>query len=205
MVKAYYTPADKRLPATLSQLQSSLRDIQAPTGTEKERSLLKLQEQQLVLSDQVAELQGRASHQVSVAELNLVYGTGWGEKGPVTRNFTLPGPGASRRTALLVGSGLFAWSGGTAAAALGIYLRLELWQGSTMLGADVANVSNNPFIPAAFNGDSASFVASVQIPAVTSQVFQLRLSGYRSADGGTVTDAGKVTNISFNIQYGDKY
>ena len=212
MVKSFYTRDDQRLPNTLKQITKSVSDVQRPTGTERERTLLKVQDaldklalQQQAVADAVAELQARSTHQATPAAVTLTYGTGYGQKGPTTRDFTLPAPQGAQRTATLIGSGIFEWAGGTSTAALGIYLRLELWQGSTMIAADVANVSNNPFVPAAFNGDAFSVTVSVKIPAGTNAAFQLRLYGYRSADGGTATDAGRVTNLSFTLAYGDKY
>lgn len=44
MVRSFYTPTDKRLPQTISSINKGLRDIQRPTGTEKERSILQLQQ-----------------------------------------------------------------------------------------------------------------------------------------------------------------
>lgn len=44
VVKALYTPADKRLASELKSANRSIRDAQRPTGTERERALLKLQE-----------------------------------------------------------------------------------------------------------------------------------------------------------------
>lgn len=212
MVKAFYLPEDRRLAGTLRTITRSVEDSQRPTGTERDRTLLKVQDavdkisaQSQALAEAVDELQARATHQVAPAALTLTYGTGYGQKGPANRNFTLPAPAGARRTATLIGSGIFEWAGGTAPASLGIYLRLELWQGSKLVAADVANVSNNPFVPATFNGDSFSVTASLRVPSGASPAFQLRLYGYRSSDGGTSTDAGRVANLSFTLSYGDKY
>lgn len=57
MVDRRYTPSDKRLPAELVKIQESLKDIQKPTGTEKNRSLLKLQEAVSLLEVQQEQLQ----------------------------------------------------------------------------------------------------------------------------------------------------
>ena len=207
MVKQFYTPADKRLPSSLASISKSVRDVQRPTGTEKERSILKLQNAIDTLNVTVAELSARSSHQASPADLTLVYGKGYGQKGPATRDFSLPGPSSGRRTALLVGSGNFEWAGGSSGSQIsqGIYLRLELRMGNTLLGVDTAQVSANPFEPASFSGEDATFVTSIRVPANTSPSFQLRLFGFRSADGGETTDAGRVANMSFTIQYGDLY
>lgn len=205
MVKAYYTPDSRRLADTFKGMQKSVADVQRPTGTEKERLLEKLAAQQLILSDAIAELQARSSHQASPADLTLVYGTGFGQKGPATRSFSLPAPQGAQRTALLIGSGNFEWAGSASSSALGIRLRSELWLGNKMISTDVAEVSNNPFVPAAFSGDTMNFTASVNIPAGAPVPLELKLYGYRSADGGTASDAGRVANLSFTLTYGDKY
>ena len=205
MVKSYYVPDSRRLADTFKGLQKSVADVQRPTGTEKERLLEKLAAQQLILSDAIAELQARSSHQATPADLTLVYGTGYGQKGPATRTFTMPAPTGARRTALLVGSGNFEWAGSSGSAALGIRLRSELWLNGALIATDVAEVSNNPFIPASFSGDTMSFTASVKIPAGAPVQLELKLYGYRSADGGTTTDAGRVAALSFTLTYGDKY
>ncbi|PRI10912.1 hypothetical protein [Leucobacter massiliensis] len=44
MVTRFYTPADKRLPTELRRIQRSLADVQSPTGTERDRVLMRLQE-----------------------------------------------------------------------------------------------------------------------------------------------------------------
>ncbi|MFD5599171.1 hypothetical protein ACFWHR_03845 [Leucobacter sp. NPDC058333] len=205
MVSRIYTPDDKRLPAELRRMQKSLADTQRPTGTEIARTLLKQQEAIDSALQAIAEIQARSTYQVAPPALKLTYGTGFGQKGPETLDFEMPGPLSGRRAATLIGSGTFEWAGDASTSALGIYLRLELWQGSTLIAADVANVSNNPFIPAAFNGDSFAAAASVRIPAGANPKFQLRLYGYRSADGGTATDAGRVKNLSFTLNYSDQY
>lgn len=56
MVKAFYTPTDKRLPTELARINQSLRDIQRPTGTEKNRSLLGIEDALSALQDQQARL-----------------------------------------------------------------------------------------------------------------------------------------------------
>lgn len=52
MVKAFYTPTDKRLPASLAAIQKSVRDVQRPTGTEKSRALLQIEDAIAALEDQ---------------------------------------------------------------------------------------------------------------------------------------------------------
>ena len=52
MVKSFYTPTDKRLPTELARIKQSLGDVQRPTGTEKSRSLLKIEAAIVALQDQ---------------------------------------------------------------------------------------------------------------------------------------------------------
>lgn len=52
MVKAMYTPEQARLAATLKNQARSISDVQRPTGTEKNRSLLKLEHAIAELADQ---------------------------------------------------------------------------------------------------------------------------------------------------------
>lgn len=211
MVNRYIAP-DRRLGVEIRKLSRAAKEAQKPTGTERDRVLQTVLDQQVAILEaqvqlqaQQAEMLGRSSHQVSPSAVTLTYGTGYGEKGPSTRSFPFPAPQLGRRAATLIGSGRFEWAGGSSSAALGVYLRVELWQGSSMLWADVAFVTNDPFIPAAFNGDSFSLAASVRVPANDEPSFQLRVYGYRSADGGAATDGGRITNLSFTLQYGDRY
>lgn len=44
MVRQFYVPDDKRLPAVLKQQARSLSDVQRPTGTEKDRTVRRLGE-----------------------------------------------------------------------------------------------------------------------------------------------------------------
>lgn len=157
------------------------------------------------ISGTVTELSSRSTHQASPGSLTLVYGTGWGQKGPVSTSVTFPAALEGRRTATLVGSGIFEWAGGSSDDALGIYLRLEVRQNGNVIWSTTKNVSANPFIPAAFDGDSFSIVAAVQVPAGTEPTFDLRLYGYRSASGGNSSDAGRATNLNLSLSYGDRY
>lgn len=195
-----FIPDHKRLAHELKQRRKAAENASRATGTETNGVLQELQ-------SAVAELQARSSHQTAPNNLTLLYGTGYGQKGPVTQTFSLSAPQNGRRTAILTGSGTWEWAGpaGSPTNVSGITLRLELWQGTKMIWADVASVSSYPFIPASFNGDSFSVVASITVPEGVEPVFELRLYGYRSADGGNATDAGRVAGMSFTIQYGDKY
>lgn len=60
MVKAFYTPTDKRLPASLAAIQKSVRDVQRPTGTEKSRSLLQIEDAIAALQDQQSRIEDAA-------------------------------------------------------------------------------------------------------------------------------------------------
>lgn len=200
MVSPRYIPDHKRLAAELKKQIRNTRDAQRPTGTEVNGVLGELQKS-------VAELEARSSHQTAPNNLTLLYGTGYGQRGPATQTFTLAGPQGGRRTAILTGSGTFEWAGpaGSPTNASSVTLRLELWQASKLLWSDVSVVDSFPFIPASFSGDSFSVVSSVLVPADTEPVFELRLYGYRSADGGNATDAGRAADMSFTLQYGDRY
>lgn len=160
-----------------------------------------LEELTLVVQD----LRGRSSHQVSPSDLQLVYGTGFGQKGPVTSEFSFPAPEPDARTAMLVGSGVFEWTGSTNTSAQPINMRLEVRQAGSLVSSSVATVSPRPFLPADFEGNSFTVAASVRVPPGVDPVFQLRLFGYRSASGGVSSDAGAVKNMSFTLSYGDRY
>lgn len=156
-----------------------------------------------VIGRQLSELQARSSHQGTPEGMTLVYGTGFGQKGPVTSNFEMPGPSGGGRTATLVGSGVFEWAGGTSTSAVPIYLRLEVIFEGLLVSSAVEQVSASPFLPAEFGGNAFSAVASLQVPYSPSASFELKLYGYRSASGGTATDAGRVRSLSFTMTYGD--
>lgn len=151
----------------------------------------------------VEELQARSSHLANPADLRLNYGTGWGPKGPVTSDFSFPPPASGARSAVLTGSGLFRWTGGTSATAQNIYLRMEVRQGASIVGTGRALVGPRPFMPAEFEGNSFQVSSSVRVPEGGGS-FQVLLYGYRSADGGTATDSGDLADMSFTLTYGDR-
>lgn len=159
-----------------------------------------LEELTLVVQD----LRGRSSHQEAPGDLQLVYGTGSGQKGPVTATFSFPEPTGVGRTATLIGSGVFEWTGGTSASAQPINMRLEVRHAGSLISTNVATVSPRPFLPADFEGNSFTVAASVPVPQGSDPVFQLRLFGYRSASGGVSNDAGSVRGMSFTLTYGDR-
>lgn len=157
-----------------------------------------------VFGRQLDELQARSSHLATPPDMTLVYGTGFGQKGPVESLFELPGPTGGGRVSTLVGSGVFEWAGGSSTSAIPIYLRLEVLHQGVLVASAVEQVSASPFLPAEFGGNAFSAVASIRVPESNTAQFQLRLYGYRSASGGTASDAGRVRDLSFTLTYGDK-
>lgn len=76
MVKAFYTSADKRLPSELARIQKSVRDVSRPTGTEKSRALLLIEEAVANLEIQQANLEAQ---QASLANASVVLSADTGD------------------------------------------------------------------------------------------------------------------------------
>lgn len=119
MVSAMYTPTDKRLPTELARIQRSVRDVQRPTGTERERSLLRLEEAMLELAAQQAQLASQqAQLEAVVAALPVAFAgenvgggftpsTSW----QTVATLTIPRPaGKTKASVMALASTVINWS-----------------------------------------------------------------------------------------------
>ncbi|MEV8336968.1 hypothetical protein [Leucobacter sp. NPDC077196] len=100
MVRAFYTPTDKRLPRELLNIKKSIADAQRPTGTERERALLKIQEQVSSIQAVVDELQAQQTHTFQAAPIDISTDTP-NQYPAATRNLAFPGPAGGGRIATL--------------------------------------------------------------------------------------------------------
>lgn len=82
MVKQFYTPESARVASELKKVHRGLEDVQRPTGTEKDRTLLKVQAavsdlaaQQAEVEAAVAELSAQSVHTFQPAPLDVSAGT----------------------------------------------------------------------------------------------------------------------------------
>ncbi|UOQ58548.1 hypothetical protein MUN78_06920 [Leucobacter allii] len=185
-----YTPDDKRIPAELKRMQRSIADSQRATGTERERSLLRLQEQ-------VEELVARSVTTLEPADLDISADTP-SMFPTATRAFTFPAPQLSGRVATLTLAAdvLRTTSSGN------ITLWIELLQ---------ANVVTWRRTGAMFIGDANSAppgwastqylndTIQIAVPSEAEASMQLRLYAHTFV-AGTVT--ARMQNIRATLEYG---
>lgn len=211
MVKQFYVASDRRLSNQLGALSRQVADIQRPTGTERDQSLLKLQQavtdiqgQQATLAAQQADLLARATFSTTPAGLTLIHGGSVGESGPVARTITLPPPVGSARSAVIYGSGSVAWTGtSTTGLQIGdsVTVGIEFRQNANRIWFDNTQASSlQMFTFQAFP------TFSVVIPVTVSpsgSVFDLRMWVARTSSGGQAQAGARLEGMSFTISYGD--
>ena len=101
MVNRSYIPTDRRLPAELSRMRQSIEDAQRPTGTERERSLLRLQEAVNELETQQAALEELVKR-LPQSEGRDVSATSWAISGSWSTILTITIPKPEDKTRVVV-------------------------------------------------------------------------------------------------------
>lgn len=197
MARQFYIPDEQRLANTLQQQARSLADVQRPTGTEREQTLLKLQAA-------LEELQARASKRVTTSDLSVkAVDPGTGAGGTVIwangqRDFSLPASTGSRRIAgVSVSGGLHSANTGNS---MPMVFLLLLHGGQTVGSASYALPLTTGYYPP---GWSSRFTMPVNL-VLPSTATTLTLRAYVSTypQGGTTTI--DLTDLTASVTYGEQ-
>lgn len=191
MVTRRYTRDDHRLPAELKRIQRSLDDAQRPTGTERERSLMRLQEQ-------VDELFARSTHTVSPADVNLTADTP-GEFPTVSRSFSFPPPQGGGRVATLALSADFVRT--SSSGNMTIFLELLQAGSVTWRRTGALVVGDTASAPPAWGQMSLNDFIQVTVPSESAAGMAVRLYAHTFM-AGTVT--ARMQNIQATLTYGPR-
>ena len=157
------------------------------------------------LGRQIEDLSGRSSHTTNPPDVTVTHGTGTGQVGPVSSTMTFPAPQGSSRTAILVVSGVYTWTGtNTNPGDIGSSVQaiLEIRLNGVRVWSTTTLVQSLTLAPAS-QGEAISAVASLRVPS-TPSTYELRLYTYKSFSGGTALDGARLGSISATLTYGDK-
>ncbi|WP_353144745.1 hypothetical protein [Acinetobacter pragensis] len=196
MPRQFYIPDEQRLATILKQQARSLSDVQRPTGTERERTLLRLQQA-------VDELQARTSSTVTAASVSAVAndpgtGTAWGQ---ASRSITIPAPAGGSRYADVSITG--ALSGGSSTVPeRSVTAYLMLLYGSTVLDTQTMLVPGSGSSDWPPGWGTRFNLMSTQLVGLTPQALTLRIHVSAFGGGGTVTVTGSA--LSATVRYGQR-
>ena len=157
------------------------------------------------LGRQIEDLSGRSSHTTNPPDVTVIHGTGTGQVGPVSSTMSFPTPQGSSRTAILVVSGVYTWTGtNTNPGDIGSSVQaiLEIRLNGVRVWSTTTLVQSLTLAPAS-QGEAISAVASLRVPS-TPSTYELRLYTYKSFSGGTALDGARLGSISATLTYGDK-
>lgn len=204
MVKAFYTPTDKRLPTELAKLQQSVRDVQRPTGTEKNRSLMNLQAALSDLQAQQVELAALVAS-IPVAVASEAVGGAFAPSGSwqTVAELTVQRPSGKASAAVMaLASVVVNWSVAGAGAWPVVSARVlvngaagpavPLGQGVSAASTTVAGRASGAAMRAANANGSESVAVAVQV-AITGWI----------GDGpqGTATWSGGTPQVAANVVF----
>lgn len=210
MVKPFYVPADKRLPTELKRIQRSLEDVQRPTGTEKDRTLMRVQAAVVLLATQqaelaaaqaataaaVAELEARSAHSLSPANLSISAATP-GVFPTEVRSLSFPAPVGGGRVATLALSAEFVRT--TASGNVTIWIEILQNGVSTWKRSGAFYVGDTASAPAAWGNPSINEPMQLEVPNAAAASMQIRLHAHVFT-AGTVT--ARMQNIRATLTYG---
>lgn len=157
------------------------------------------------LGRQIEDLSGRSSHTDNPQALTVIHGTGTGQVGPTAVPMSFPEPRGGARTAILVVSGVYTWTGtNTNPGDIGSSVQaiLEIRLNGVRVWSTTTLVQSLTLAPAS-QGEAISAVASLRVPSGPAS-YDLRLYTYKSFTGGTASDGASLGSISATLTYGDK-
>lgn len=198
MVKMIYTPEESRVPVELKKIQDSVRDVQRPTGTEKERSLLQLQQAVSGLQVTVAELAARKVYTTSPAAFNISTTT----PGPfpeASRAFSFPGPEGGGRVATLALSADFIRT--TSSGNITIWLEILQNGVVTWRRPGALYVGDTASAPPAWGNPAINDFIQIVVPNEAAASMEIHLYA-TSFVSGTVT--ARMQNIQATLEYGPR-
>lgn len=198
MVKSFYTPQGSRIPDTLKSLASSIKDIQRPTGTEKERVILNLQTQVVDLEAAVAELSARTTYTTSPEDFTISTDTP-NEFPTATRDFSFPAPEGGGRVATLALSGEFVRVSSSGS----ITIWLEILQNGvvTWRRTGAFYIGDPASAPPAWGNPAINDFISLRVPNAASANMQIRLYASTFVAGNVVA---RMQNIQATLEYGPR-
>lgn len=209
MVKRLYVPDDKRIPVEFKKIRASLDDIQSPTGTEKNRSLLKLQEAVDAVEEAVeavevvvAELNARSSRTQSLSDLSVTQAAPPSTPGSVlwgvaSRIFTPQAPVGGGRYVDISVSGSISGSNSSGSMPTA---HLQLLQNGGPVASEVLQVPPSGAVAYPSGWNTRFRVATDTLLGDSSAVFTLRLSVGVYYGGGTTTIT--LSDIAATTRYG---
>ena len=190
MVNPIYTRDDQRLPSELKRIQRSLDDVQRPTGTERERSLMRLEAQ-------VAELQARSSHVATPPDIEITATTP-GTFTSASGGMTFPAPEGGGRVATLQFSGevIRVSSSGN----ITVWMEVLL-NGVTAWKRQAAFVVGDALsAPPAWGNPSLDNFLQLDVPGDAAANMTIRLHGHTFVAGAVTA---RMQNITATLTYGD--
>ena len=198
MVNGIYIAGDRRLPAELKKIQKGLGDVQRPTGTEKNRSLLALEEAVGELQVTVAELSARSVATRSPADLTISTDTP-GQWPSATRAFSFPAPSGGGRVATLALSAEFVRT--TSSGNITIFLELLQNNAVTWRRTQALIVGDTQSAPPAWGNPSINDFIQITVPNAAAASMSIRLYAHTFV-GGSV--AARMQNIQATLEYGPR-
>lgn len=206
MVSGLYRPTsdDRRVPEEIRKLSASVRDVQRATGTEKNRSLLQLQEaleevEGVVngLATTVAELSARKAATVSPANFTISTNTAGTFPTASSALFTFDGPAGGGRVATLAISAEFVRV--TATGQITIWMELLQDGVVTWRRPGALYVGDPASAPPAWGNPAINDFIQIQVPDAEAAEMQIRLY-CTTFVAGTVT--ARMQNIQVTLEYG---
>ena len=196
MVNPVYIPNDRRLPAMLRDIQRGVKDVQSPTGTEKNRTLMKLEEAVTELQEQQAEILAQSVHVFQAAPIQVTVNTP-GLFPTFTRAISFPPPVGGGRVATLSLSAEFVRT----SASGNVTIWVELLQNgiSTWKRSGAFFVGDTASAPAAWGNPSINEPMQIEVPTALAAGMTVRLHAHTFV---AETVSARMQNIIATLSYG---